>query len=267
MSDRTVSFHRLVEVMARLRAPDGCPWDRKQDLASLKSYLLEETYELLEALESRDPDKVLEEAGDVLFQVVFIAQVAKENGWFDAYDAAAGIADKLVRRHPWVFGDMKVSDPDVAIREWEILKARERAARPGGSVLDGIPKELPALLQAFRLGGKAAKVGFDWKDVSEVLEKLDEEVAEFREVVERQDLNEARREMGDLLFAVAQIARKLGIDPEDALRGTNRKFIDRFQHVERRLRECGRTPDEAGLEELDRLWNEAKARPDGGSEA
>jgi MazG family protein len=258
MTDRLGSFQRLVDVMARLRAPDGCPWDRKQDLQTLKAYVLEEAYELIDALDSRDPDKIREESGDLLFQVVFIAEIAREQGWFDVHDAAAGIADKLVRRHPWVFGDLKVSDPEAALRQWEILKARERAAKPDGSVLDGIPRELPALLQALRLGGKAAQVGFDWPDLAGVLAKVEEEVREFRLAAERGEAEEMRREMGDILFAICQTARKLGIDPEDALRATNRKFIERFRHVERRLRESGRVPDEAGAEELDRLWNEAK---------
>lgn len=251
------AFDRLVRIMTRLRAPDGCPWDRKQELVHMKSYLLEECYELIDAIDSGDPEKVREESGDVLFQVVFISELARERGWFDVHDAAAGIADKLVRRHPWVFGDQRIEDPEAAVREWEILKGRERAQK-GGSLLDGIPRELPALLQALRLSGKAARVGFDWQDIPAVIEKLEEELAEFREVALRGDLEEARREMGDLFFVLVQIARKIGFDPEDALRATNRKFMARFQYIERRLRESGRTPDEAGLEEMDRLWDEAK---------
>lgn len=257
-ADKSPAFARLVEIMTRLRAPDGCPWDRKQELANLKSYLLEETYELIEAIDAGDPVMIREEAGDVLFQVVFIAEIAREKGWFDVHDAAAAMGEKLVRRHPWVFGDMKVDDPEAAIRQWEILKAKERVGQPKSSILDGIPRELPALLQALRLSGKAAKVGFDWKDVPAVVEKLEEEIGEFREVALRGDLEEARREMGDIFFVLVQIARKIGFDPEDALRATNRKFMDRFRYIERRLREVGKTPDEAGLEEMDRLWDEAK---------
>ncbi len=259
MSDPAPAFERLTGIMARLRAPDGCPWDRKQTLTDLKAYLLEETYELLEAMDADDPQMLREEVGDVLFQCVFIGEIARERGWFDVHDAADGMADKLVRRHPWVFGDMKVADPEAALAQWEALKAKERQGKAKSSALDGVPRELPALLQAFRLGVKASKVGFDWQDRAGVLAKLDEELAEFRREVERDDLERARRELGDLLFSLAQIARKLGIDPEDALRTTNRTFIERFRHVERRLTEAGKTLEATGAEELNRLWNEAKS--------
>lgn len=255
---RTDAFGRLVGIMTRLRAPDGCPWDRQQTLPSLKAFLLEETYELLEAIDADDPAKVREEVGDVLFQCVFLSELARERGWFDVHDVAAAMADKLVRRHPWVFGDQKVADPQAALTQWEILKARERRNQPDASVLSGVPRELPALLQALRLGHKAAKVGFDWKDLAGVLDKLDEELAEFRQAALARDVEHTRRELGDFLFAVAQLARKLELDPEDALRTTNRRFIARFQYVERRLRESGQVPEEAGIAEMDRLWEEAK---------
>ncbi|MBI3269177.1 MAG: nucleoside triphosphate pyrophosphohydrolase [Planctomycetes bacterium] len=252
------AFERLVAVMRRLRGPDGCPWDKKQDLDTLKRYLLEETYEVLEALDEAKPDALREELGDLLFQVVFLSQLASERGWFTVHDAAAGIAEKLVRRHPWVFGDQKVESAENALATWESIKARERAGRPKDSVLDGIPAELPALAKALRLSQKAAKVGFDWPDVEAVLTKVEEEVREFAAAARAGDRAHAREELGDLLFCLANVARKLELDPEDGLRQTNEKFIRRFKHVERRLRERGKTADEATPAEMDALWNEAK---------
>lgn len=261
MTDATPNaFERLVAVMDRLRGPNGCPWDRKQDLDALKSYLLEETYEVLQAMDEKSPEMLREELGDLLFQVVFISKLASEQKWFTVYDAAAGIAEKLVRRHPWVFGDQKVDGAEAAIATWETIKARERLGKQKDSILDGIPTELPALAKALRLAKKAAKVGFDWPDVEAVLAKIEEEVAEFKEVARAGDRAKAREELGDILFVLANVARKLELDPEDALRATNEKFIRRFKHVERRLREGGKTPDEAGLAEMDKLWEEAKGQ-------
>ncbi|MBI5368537.1 MAG: nucleoside triphosphate pyrophosphohydrolase [Planctomycetes bacterium] len=254
------AFARLVEVMRRLRAPDGCPWDRQQTHDSLKRYLLEETYEVLEALDEGNPELLREELGDLLFQVVFLSRLSEERGEFTVHDAAAGIAEKLIRRHPWVFGDTRVGNAEEAKATWETLKAKERQGKKKDSVLDGIPKELPALAKALRLSQKAAKVGFDWPNLDAVLEKLDEEMQEFEEAARSGDREHAREELGDLFFVMANIARKLELDPEDALRLTNETFIRRFKHVERRLREGGKGPEDAGLEEMERLWEEAKER-------
>jgi len=265
-------FERLVGIMRALRAPDGCPWDREQTLASLRPFVLEETYEVLDAIESRDPARLREELGDFLYEAVFLAQISEEAGDFSIGDAVDAIADKLVRRHPHVFArDTPDGAPVTAkqvVEKWETLKARERAATTGQrdssskTTLSGVPKTLPSLLRAFEISARAAAVGFDWARPADVIEKIEEEVAEVRHEVETGatgDLSRAEDEMGDLLFAIANLSRKLGIEPEAALRRANDKFTRRFEAMERAFATNGRMLSEASLEEMEAEWGRVKA--------
>jgi MazG family protein len=259
------TFDHLVAIMDRLREPGGCPWDREQTYETLRGFLLEEAYEVAEAIDAGVPADLCEELGDLLFQVVFLARLAKERGDFDAADVIEGIASKMVRRHPHVFADDTAANTEDVLRKWEEIKRREKAASregqlaPRPSVLDGVPRALPALLKAQRLGDKAARVGFDWPDAASVMNKVDEEAAELRAAVAAGERARASEEVGDLLFSIAMLARRLGIDPEGALEGANRKFRSRFGHVEGSLLARGIAVESAGLELLDRLWSEAKA--------
>lgn len=250
-----LAFERLVGLMARLRADGGCPWDRAQDLKTLRPYLIEEAYEVLDALERGTPLDHREELGDLLLQVVFHAEIRRQEGAFDAADVAHAIADKLVRRHPHVFGDHSAGNANQALARWEEMKAKEKAGR---SALSGVPPQLPALLRAQRVGEKAHNVGFDWSDVSGPLAKLDEELAELRAAVASQDKGAVEHELGDALFSIVNLARFFEISAEDALRSTVQRFSDRFAHVERALHARGKTPRDATLEEMDALWDEAK---------
>ncbi|MCE9584723.1 MAG: nucleoside triphosphate pyrophosphohydrolase [Planctomycetes bacterium] len=253
----TASLDRLISVMQSLLGPGGCPWDREQTPDTIRAFLLEETHEVLAALDARDADGVKEELGDVLYQVVFLSELFHRKGAFDLAAVIDGIADKLVRRHPWVFGNEKVASPEEALRNWERLKSLEREKKKA-SVLDGVPDTLPALAKAFRLSSKAARVGFEWPDIGGVLAKLDEEIGEFKEVVKGGDVSRIEDELGDVLFTLANVAREMKIDPEGALRRTNDKFVKRFRYVEAKLRERGKQPETSTLEEMDALWNEAK---------
>ena len=245
----------LCEVMARLLAPDGCPWDREQTLDFLKPFLLEETYELLEALADDDVPAHREELGDVLFQIVFQAALREAEGAFTMDDVIAGIADKLRRRHPHVFGDNKLETSAEVLQQWGELKEKEKARR----TLEGVPRAMPALARAQKLTERAAAVGFDWPDTAGPRAKVDEEVAEVDEAVTSGDATRVRAELGDLLFAVVNLARKHGVDAETALRETSERFVTRFEAVEDRLRTRGRTPRESTLAEMDALWDEVKA--------
>jgi MazG family protein len=262
-------FERLVEIMRRLRAPDGCPWDREQTPASLRPFVLEETYEVLEAIESGTPVQLCEELGDFLFEAVFLAQMSEESGDFTIGDAIDAICDKLVRRHPHVFargdGDTPLTSNQV-IEKWETLKAREREAaglpvKKQKTTLGGVPQTLPSLLRAFEISSRAAAVGFDWAKAGDVLDKIDEEVAEVRREVESGatgHMSRAEEEMGDLLFAIANLSRKLGVEPESALRRANEKFTTRFDAVERALIARGRSLSDASLEEMEAEWDRVK---------
>jgi MazG family protein len=265
--ERTEKFEDLIALMDRLRSPEGCPWDREQTYATLRGYLLEECYEVVETIDRDERGALREELGDLLFQVVFLARLAKEEGAFDATDVVRGIAEKMIRRHPHVFGDDKAETSGEVLRKWEEIKRREKAEveggaprMDGGSVLAGVPRALPALLKAQRLSTKAARVGFDWPSEGDVVDKLAEELDELRRAVEAGDRNAMREELGDLLFTAANLGRRLGVDPEEALEGANRKFAERFVEVEAELRRLGVPVEEAGLERMDRLWNEVKSR-------
>ncbi|HXH39513.1 MAG TPA: nucleoside triphosphate pyrophosphohydrolase [Thermoanaerobaculia bacterium] len=252
------SFDELVQLMQTLRGPDGCPWDRKQTLPSLKPFVIEESYEVVDAIDRNDRAALAEELGDFLLQAVFIAELTREEGSFDIYDSITAIHDKLVRRHPHVFGDVVASDAEAVLVNWEKLKNEERKAESKG-VLSGVPQSLPALLRAGRLTEKAARVGFDWRRTEDVFHKLDEEIAELHEAIASGDESKVHDEVGDLLFTIANIARKLNVNAEEALQSTNRKFTRRFESMESRVRESGRNVDDLTLEEMDALWDQAKA--------
>ena len=262
-------FERLLDIMRALRAPGGCPWDREQTHASLRPFVLEETYEVLEAIDSGSPAHLCEELGDFLFEAVFLAQISEERGEFTIGDAIAAICDKLVRRHPHVFerqpGETLTSGQ--VIERWETLKARERAEaglepKQAKTTLSGVPKTLPSLLRAYEISSRAAAVGFEWAKAVDVLDKIEEEVAEVRREVESGatgHLSRAEEEMGDLLFAIANLSRKLGIEPESALRRANEKFTSRFDAMERNFGSRQQSLSDATLEEMEAEWERVKA--------
>lgn len=256
----SASIDRLLRIMARLRDREkGCPWDLEQDFASIAPHTLEEAYEVIEAIETDDMASLQDELGDLLFQIVFYAQMASEQSAFDFERVAASICDKMERRHPHIFGDAALRDSAGQVQAWEDQKAAERAAKQQKAVLDGVSKALPSLTRAVKLQKRAARVGFDWPDAAQVLDKLAEEIGELRaEMVESPDPARLQDEMGDILFVCANLARKLEIDPETALRHGNRKFERRFRHIESVLAQNGRHPAESSLDEMEALWRDAK---------
>ncbi len=251
-------FKRLLEIMEALRTK--CPWDREQTRESIKPFLIEETYEVIEAIDEGEPEKIKEELGDLLFQIIFQCQIAKERDEFTIDDVMEHIASKMVSRHPHVFGEARYKTAEEVLNQWEERKKEEGKQRE--SILEGIPKALPALIKAHRVQSRAARVGFDWKDIKEVLEKLNEELREFREALERGSQAEIEDELGDIFFSLVNISRFVGVNPEDALRKTISKFISRFRHIEIKAKEMGRSLSEMTLEEMDKLWDEAKERGD-----
>jgi MazG family protein len=309
MSTTGERFERAVAIMERLRAPGGCPWDREQTFDSIKPYTLEETYEVLEAIDNRDWDELTGELGDLLLQVLFYSEMAKEQGTFSIDDVLDRLSGKLVDRHPHVFGDVKADTSAEVKRNWEALKVEERkkrqnreseSAAPGtsassarrphrdGSILAGISSKMPSLLEASKLSSRAAQVGFDWPNVEGLFDKLREEADELREqlkefpapgprpqgrgvagsgrpVIREELQTRLEEEVGDLFFVVVNIARYLSVDPESALRKTNRKFKRRFQWMEERLQEAGRSPDQARMDELESLWQQAKRQEGSGA--
>ena len=260
---------RLVEIMARLRDPvTGCPWDIEQDFSTIRNYTIEEAYEVADAIEREDYDDLRDELGDLLLQPVYHAQMAAERGLFNIGDVIEAVTTKMIRRHPHVFGPDAAHDANAATARWEAIKADERASKAArrsqgaspASLLDDVPQVLPALARAEKLAKRAASVGFDWPDTGSVLEKADEELGEVASAIMADDKPAIAEEIGDLLFAVANLARHLGVDPEAALRDANAKFTRRFAYVEARAREDEVPLAEAGLERLDRYWNEIRAR-------
>ncbi len=249
---------RLREIVAALRAPDGCPWDREQTHASLRGALVEECYEVIDAIERSDDANLREELGDLLLHVVMHAQMAEERGAFALGEVAAEVCDKMIRRHPHVFGDRLAGTSTEVLRQWEAIKRSEKGAETG--VMDHLTASLPALLRAQNAQKKAARVGFDWKDAAPVFEKFDEELAEIREAIAGGSREELEGEIGDLLFTAVNLARKVGVDAETALAGSTKRFVERFQFIERELVAGGRRVEETALEELDELWEKAKAR-------
>ena len=251
------SLPRLVEIMQRLLGPNGCPWDREQTLQTLRPYVIEEAHEVVDAIDSGAPEDLREELGDLLLQIVFQSELARGRGWFGPDDVVSAICDKLVRRHPHVFGEQKVSGTAEVLANWEAIKAEEKAGR---GVLDGVPKALPALLRATRVGEKAARAGFDWPELAGARAKVDEELAELDEAVRSGERERIEHELGDVLFALVSVARKLDVDAEAALRGTLDRFSQRVRTVETIAKEQGAELSSLSAAALDRLWTQAKAQ-------
>lgn len=256
------SIDRLAEIMERLRGPQGCPWDREQTVASLRKYVIEETYEVVEAIDEKDWGKLREELGDLLLQVVFLSQLAKEAGQFNLDDVAAGISEKLVRRHPHVFGSAEANNVAEVWRRWEKIKEGERRAASNGAAtpsrLDGVPRHLPALAKARLFADKAARAGFDWSSPEAIVDKVEEETAELRQAMASNSAAGPAEELGDLFFAAASLARRLGLDPEACAEQANRKFERRFREVERLVAERGAKLEDFDERGLDALWRRAK---------
>jgi MazG family protein len=251
-------FQKLVDIMARLRAPGGCPWDREQTFESIRKYTLEETYEVLDAIDRKDWDELRGELGDFMLQAVFYAEIAAEEKLFDIGDSLDAINEKLIRRHPHVFGSETAKTGSDVMKIWEQVKSTERKDRKQG-MLDSVPRAFPALVEAQQITAKAARAGFDWKNVDEVLAKLDEERAELAEARERGSQDQIEDELGDLLFVLVNVARFVKVDPEQALRRSNSKFRARFAHIERRLAAQGKEVAGTPIDELEALWQEAKS--------
>ena len=260
-------FARFVELIARLRAPGGCPWDREQTHESVKPMTIEEAYEVAHDIDEKDDAELAGELGDLLLQVVFHANIAEERGAFRLKQIIERVSEKMVRRHPHVFGDDSASTSGEVLRSWEAIKAKEREAKgkDDESMLDSVHRGLPAVMEAFQMTTKVSRVGFDWKEADGALVKLDEEVLELREAIAaKTDAAAIAEEVGDLLFVAVNVARLTGVDPESALKSANRKFRRRFRHIEDSLRKDGRKPADSTLEEMDRLWDEAKREERGG---
>jgi tetrapyrrole methylase family protein/MazG family protein len=252
------NFQRLVDIMARLRGPDGCPWDKEQDHKSLKPYLIEEAYEVLEAIDSEDDSKFAEELGDLLSQVVMHAQLANERKAFDIEAVSELISRKLIERHPHVFGEKEEITSEEVLHNWEKIKS-DKAENDDYSILQGVPNSLPALLKAFRVQEKVGRYGFDWDDMRDVISKVKEEFSEFEEAVnDKNDRSKLEEEFGDILFALVNLGRHLNLRAEESLNNTIDKFIRRFKYIEDRLRQIGKKVSDSDLEEMDRYWEESK---------
>lgn len=254
------AFQKLVDIMQRLRGPDGCPWDREQTIQSLRGFVLEEAYEVLDAIDRDDHDGLRGEIGDLLFEGVFLAQIEADRGHFTVTDSLDAIAEKLIRRHPHVFGEVEgVNSAGQVLEQWEQIKAREQKdAGRTRALLSGVPRAMPSLLRAHEIGTRVAAVGFDWAKTEDVIEKIEEEVAELRSAAVHEGQERAEEEMGDLLFAIANLARKIGIEPESALRKANEKFSARFGELEHRFEQRGRSVHDATLAEMEEVWGEVK---------
>lgn len=253
-----MDLNELIAIMSALRGEKGCPWDKDQTRESLKPFIVEEAYEVLEAIDEKNPEAIREELGDLLFQIVFQCQIAKEMGEFEMADVIEKIGKKMIFRHPHVFGDADYKTSAEVLVHWEEQKKKEGKQRE--SILDGVPKELPSLLRAHRLQDRASRVGFDWQSVDEVMQKLEEELAEFREALQRKKEEEIEDELGDIFFVLVNVSRFVGINPEDALRKTISKFISRFRFIEMSASEMGKKLSDMTLSEMDALWDEAKKK-------
>jgi len=251
-------FKDLLDIMKILRSEKGCPWDREQNHESLKKYLIEETYEVLEAIDLKDKDKLCEELGDVLLQIVFHAEIASERGDFDINDVITAICRKMVLRHTHVFGDAKAATPDEVVDNWEAIKKKEKGIKTHTGVLKDIPANLPALMRSYKVQQKAAQVGFDWDDIKDVIDKVDEEIRELKDVYTSKNMERITDEIGDVFFALVNLSRFLKVQPELALTGTINKFISRFEYIEKESMKAGKKLEEMTLSEMDELWNKAK---------
>ena len=258
MNDPASAFKKLTAIVDTLMSENGCPWDKVQTHDTLKPYLVEEVYETLEALDEGDPQEIKDELGDLLYQILFHAKISSQNNEFDIGDVIESISEKMVRRHPHVFKEGKLDTPDQVVDQWEEIKKTEANHSKRESVLDGVPKHLPGLLRAQKLQKKAAKHGFDWDKITAVFDKLDEEIAEFKEAVLSGKNDDIAGELGDILFVLVNIARHKKTDAEEALRGTNNKFIKRFRHIEREVAKKGHELKDTPLKELEQYWQDAK---------
>ncbi len=254
MDNKLAATARLIEVMNRLRVE--CPWDREQTIHSLRNNTIEETFELADAITADDMEGIKEELGDLFLHIVFYSKIGEEQGVFDLADVANGVCDKLIYRHPHVYGDVLAESPEEVKQNWEALKLRKKARKSG--VLGGVPRSLPAMVKAFRISEKAAAVGFDWNSVDEVWDKVNEEMREVEAEMQSGNKDNLEAEFGDLFFALINACRKSGIDPENALERTNKKFIQRFNHLEKRIAEQGKMVGEASIDEMEKYWQEAK---------
>tara|TARA_B100000586_G_scaffold61787_1_gene42661 strand:+ start:847 stop:1629 length:783 start_codon:yes stop_codon:yes gene_type:complete len=258
MSETLNSLSKLIKITDTLMGEDGCPWDKVQTRESLKPYLVEETYEVLDALDANDPEKIKDELGDLLYQILFHSKISSLKGEFNFRDVIDNLSEKMVRRHPHVFQEGELNTPDQVVKQWEEIKRNEKNQANQKSILDNIPKNLPSLLRAQKLQKKAAKEGFDWDQISDVFDKLDEEIAEFKEAVLKKKSADIQNEIGDIIFVITNIAKCYKIDAEEALRSTNNKFIKRFQYIEQKIEAKGKTLKDSPLEEMERYWQEAK---------
>ena len=258
MSETLNSLSKLIKITDTLMGEDGCPWDKVQTRESLKPYLVEETYEVLDALDANDPEKIKEELGDLLYQILFHSKISSLKGEFNFRDVINNLSEKMVRRHPHVFKEGELNTPDQVVKQWEEIKRNEKNQANQKSILDNIPKNLPSLLRAQKLQKKTAKEGFDWDQINDVFDKLDEEIAEFKEAVLKKKSADIQNEIGDIIFVITNIAKCYKIDAEEALRSTNNKFIKRFQYIEQKIEAKGKTLKDSPLEEMERYWQEAK---------
>ena len=267
---KKTGLSELIKIMKKLRSPGGCPWDREQTAASLAPYIIEEAYEVVGAIDSGNWDHIKEELGDLLFQVVFVSQLAAERSEFDISDVIKGSSEKMIRRHPHVFAGETADTSGEVLSRWAQIKKMEKDEEKGAtkeSALSGVPEHFPALLRAHKLTEKAAKVGFDWENLGQVMAKVSEELGEFKEALEKKDVRAMEDELGDLIFALVNVGRFIEVNPEEALRKTIGRFVSRFHHIESKLEEEGKQLAEAPLEEMERLWEEAKGEEAKGEEA
>jgi len=258
MNETLNSLSKLIKVTETLMGDDGCPWDKVQTRESLKPYLVEETYEVLEALDENDPKKIKDELGDLLYQILFHSKISSLKGEFNFRDVIDNLSEKMVRRHPHVFNGVKLNTPDQVIGQWEEIKKKEKNKTNQKSILDSVPKNLPSLIGAQKLQKKAEKEGFDWEQINDVFDKLDEEIKEFKEAVLKKTPADIQSEIGDIIFVITNIAKFYKVDAEEALRSTNNKFIKRFQYIEQKMEGKGKTLKDCPLEEMERYWQEAK---------
>ena len=258
MNETLDSFCKLIKIVDTLMGDNGCPWDKVQTRESLKPYLVEETYEVLEALDANDPEKIKDELGDLLYQILFHSKISSLKGEFNFRDVINNLNEKMVRRHPHVFKEGELNTPDQVVEQWEEIKRNEKNQVNQKSILDSIPINLPSLLRAQKIQKKAAKEGFDWERINDVFDKLDEEIAEFKEAVLKKKNEDIQNEIGDIIFVITNIAKFYKIDAEEALRSTNNKFIKRFQYIEQKIEEKGKTLKGSNLQEMERYWQESK---------
>lgn len=260
---KSSGLNKLTALMARLRSPDGCPWDKEQTIESLTPFIIEEAYEVVSAIDAGKDEEIKEELGDLLFQIIFASRIKEEEGAFDVSGVINRTVEKMIRRHPHVFGDVTVErakTPEEVLRRWAEIKQEENKHKPYEGYLAGVPKAMPALLRAHKISKKAAKTGFDWKDSSEVLKKVREEVKEFEEAVKNRDTAGMEEEIGDMLFTIVNVARFLEVNPENALRKTVGKFINRFHYIEKTLAKKNKDLTQASMDEMEALWQEAKCK-------